>query len=77
MKDLPSIFLQAYSGAKIKHIGISYTPFESPGNLLPDGVVCMSKKGNSRTLMKQENRHYMALICMVIVLPSIKIRDKN
>ena len=66
MKDLPSTFLQACSGAKIKHIGISYTSFESPGNLLSDGVTFMSKKGNERILWEEENRHYMALICMVI-----------
>jgi hypothetical protein len=66
MKDLPSISLQACSGAKIKHIGIKYTSFESSGNLLSDGVITISKKGNIRTLMKQENRRYMALICMVI-----------
>jgi hypothetical protein len=66
MKDLPSTFLQACSGAKIKHIKISYTSFGSPGNLLSDGVTVMSKKGNERTLLKQENRHYMALICIVI-----------
>ena len=46
MKDLPSTFLQACSGANIKYIGISYTSFESPGNLLSDGVTFMSKKGN-------------------------------
>ena len=46
MKDLPSTFLQACSGAKIKHIGISYTSFESPGSLLSDGVTFISKQGN-------------------------------
>ncbi|MCL8607265.1 hypothetical protein NAC89_17445 [Proteus mirabilis] len=66
MKDLPSTFLQACSGAKIKHIDMSYTSFESPGNLLSDGVTFMSKKGNERILWEEENRHYMALICMVI-----------
>ena len=66
MKDLPSTFLQACSGAKIKHIGMSYTSFESPGNLFSYGVAFMSKKGNERILWEEENRHYMALICMVI-----------
>ena len=55
MKDLPSTFLQDCSGAKIKHIDISYTSFESPGNLLLDGVTFMSQKDNERILWEEEN----------------------
>ncbi|EIE79411.1 hypothetical protein RO3G_04116 [Rhizopus delemar RA 99-880] len=58
MKDLPSIFLEACSGAKIKRTDVFYTSFESLGCLFLDTVTFVFKKGNVLKIMRKENRRY-------------------
>lgn len=58
MKDLPSISLEAYSGAKIERTDVCYTSFESLGCLFLDGVTLVSKKGIMREKIRKENRRY-------------------
>ncbi|GAB2633485.1 hypothetical protein GCM10027035_29160 [Emticicia sediminis] len=58
MKDLPSISLEAYSGAKIERTDVCYTSFESLGRLFLDDVTLISKNGNMREIIRKENRRY-------------------
>ena len=67
MKDLPSIFLEACSGANIKSTDVFYTSFESLGCLFLDTVTFVFKEGNVLKIMRKENRRYRPSIRILIV----------